>query len=122
MVVVSSWLVASWLVTMAGNRGRGHKKLLWLVLVLEDEMLRKLARMPLKWKALLGAQAVATAALAAKRADPAVFDSLFEKRVLIVTKKQQQQQGPGNDRDDGDSGPGFQISGYSMQVKKPDGP
>ena len=27
-----------------------------------------------------------------------------------------------NDRDDGDSGPGFQISGYSMQVKKPDGP
>jgi hypothetical protein len=82
-------------------------------------MLRRLSRMPLKWKVLLGAQAAATAALMARRVDPTVFDPLFEKRVLVVTKTPK---GLENDSGSHSARDGFQINGFSMEVKKPDEP
>ena len=50
-------------------------------------MFNKLKNMPLKWKVLLGTQATATVVLIARRMDPTIFDSLFEKRVLVITQE-----------------------------------
>ena len=81
-------------------------------------MFRKLAHLPLKWKILLGAQATITAVLMAKRVDPNIYDPLFEKRVLIVSKTAPQPDGGSN----ADGSGSFQVAGFDVQVKKPDKP
>ena len=75
-------------------------------------MWQKFARMPLKWKVLLCGQVTITAVLIKRRLDPQTFDSLFEKRVLIVTKKE------GGVTDE-ESNSGF-FKGYEVTVKKED--
>ena len=82
-------------------------------------MLQRLARMPFKWKVLLGAQAVTTVALIARRVDPNIFNPLFEKKVLVVSKIELQQDGESKP-DHSNSKSSFQVAGFDIQVKKPD--
>ena len=73
-------------------------------------MWRKISQTPLKWKVLLGGQAAVTAVLITRRLDPQVFDPLFEKRVLVVTKSD-------NVSKDSDSIRSL-IKSYEVTVKK----